>query len=112
MGGLWGGSATANVRGGKPHLRGVSAAPRETTQVGGYIGQGVRDLVLLRQEIGVSTPIDPQSTIVADQVFVHRTSHVAIEAESRGDVEGRAAGMASHMAPKGDRPDLAHLQTG
>jgi hypothetical protein len=29
-----------------------------------------------------------------------------------GDVEDRAAWMASHVAPKGDRPDLAHLQAG
>jgi hypothetical protein len=33
----------------------------------------------------VSTPIDPRSTIVTDQVFVHGTPHDAIEAESRGD---------------------------
>jgi hypothetical protein len=56
-----------------------------TAQVGGYIWKGVRDLVLLHQERVVSTPIDPWSTIVTDQVFVHGTSHDAIEAESRGD---------------------------
>jgi hypothetical protein len=83
-----------------------------TAQVGGYIWKGVRDVVLLHQEIVVSTQIDPLSTIVTDQVFVHGTSHDDLEAESRGDVEGRAAWMASHVAAKGDRPDLAHLQAG
>jgi hypothetical protein len=33
----------------------------------------------------VSTPIDPLSTIVTDQVCVHGTSHDDLEAESRGD---------------------------
>jgi hypothetical protein len=56
-----------------------------TAQVGGYIGQRVRDLVLLHQEIVVSTPIDPRSTIVTDQLFVHGPSHDDIKAESRGD---------------------------
>jgi hypothetical protein len=53
--------------------------------MGGYICQGVRDLVLLHQEIVVSAQIDPLSTIVTDQVFVHGTSHDDLEAESRGD---------------------------
>jgi hypothetical protein len=56
-----------------------------TAQAGGYIWKGVRDLVLLHQEIVVSTQIDPRSTIVTDQVFVQGTSQDAIEAESRGD---------------------------
>jgi hypothetical protein len=45
----------------------------------------VKDLVLLHQERVVSTPIDPRSTIVTDQVFVHGTSHDDIEAESCGE---------------------------
>jgi hypothetical protein len=56
-----------------------------TAQVGGYICQGVRDLVLLHQEMVVSTQIDPRSTIVTEQVFVHGTSHDDVETESRGD---------------------------
>jgi hypothetical protein len=54
-----------------------------TAQVGGDIGKGVRDVVLLYQEIVVLTQIVPRSTIVTAQVFVHGTSHDAIEAESR-----------------------------
>jgi hypothetical protein len=46
----------------------------------------VRDLVFLDQDIVVSTQIDPLSTIVTDQVFVHGTSHDDLEAESRGDI--------------------------
>jgi hypothetical protein len=54
-----------------------------TAQVGGDIWKGVRDRVLLQQERVVSTLIDPRSTIVTDQVFVHGTSHDAVEAEGR-----------------------------
>jgi hypothetical protein len=56
-----------------------------TAQVGGYLWKGVRELVFLHQEIVVSTQIEPLSTIVTDQVFVHGTPQDAIEAESRGD---------------------------
>jgi hypothetical protein len=56
-----------------------------TAQVGGDIGKGVKDVVFQYQEIGVSTPIDPRSTLVTAQLFVHGTSHDAIEAECRGD---------------------------
>jgi hypothetical protein len=54
-------------------------------QVGGDIWKGVRDLVFLHQERVVSTQIDPRSTIVTDQVFVHGPSDDDIEAESRGE---------------------------
>jgi hypothetical protein len=50
-----------------------------TAQVGGDIGKGVRDRLLLHQEKMVSTQIDPRSTIVTAQLFVHGTAHDAIE---------------------------------
>jgi hypothetical protein len=56
-----------------------------TAQVGGDIAKGVRDVVFQDQEIGVSTQIDPRSTIVTAQLFVHGPAHDALEAESRGD---------------------------
>ena len=56
-----------------------------TAQAGGDIWKGVRARVLLRQERVVSTQIDPRSTIVTAQLFVHGPLHDAIEAESRGD---------------------------
>jgi hypothetical protein len=76
MGGLVGGGATPDVGGGKPHQREVGG----DRQV-----EGGGDLGFLHQERVVSTPINPRSTIVTDQVFVHGTSDDDIEAESRGD---------------------------
>jgi hypothetical protein len=79
--------------------------------------RGVRDRVLLHQEIVGSTQIDPLSTIVTAQVFVHGTSHDAIEAKSRGDTaamsraephawhhtwQPRAIGQTSHICRRAE----------
>jgi hypothetical protein len=47
--------------------------------------EGGGDLVFLHQERVVSTPIDPRSTIVTDQVFVYGSSDDDLEVESRGE---------------------------
>jgi hypothetical protein len=84
-----------------------------TTQVGGDIWKGVRDRVLLHQERVVSRQTGPRSTILIDQVFVHGTSHDAIEGESRSDtaVMSRAEPHGwQHTGPPREIGQTSHIR--